>query len=595
MEALKNRSEIDESLKWDLSRIFKSEDEYNTKLNEMIKLSDELVKFKGNIKNSEDLLNSIKIYEKIMEAQNLTSNYASLSYSVDLTDEESRIRIQKFDNIENNLMEKISFYENEILSLDVEIIEETINSSDKYKMYLKTILKNKEHILSEKEEKVIATLAPSIAGPYKTYEDSKASDMTFDDFVVGDKTYANSFVLYENFYCYDTNEEVRRKAYESFSKGLDRYKNTFASVYINHVTNEKQIATLRGFDSVIDYLLFNQGVDRKLYDRQIDLMTEKLAPHMRKYAKLIKKFYNIDKMTFADLKVPIDAEFVPKITIEESKDYVKDALSVMGEEYLDVAMSSYSNRWIDFANNIGKSTGGFCASPYKCDSFILLSFTEQLNEVYTLVHEIGHGVHFHNAQANNSVLEEEPSLYFIESPSTINELLLSNSLLKKATDDRFKRFVYAAQIGNTYYHNCVTHLLEAAYQREVYRLVDAGEPLTEKTLTKITKEVHEKFWADAVEIDDYAALTWMRQPHYYMGLYSYTYSAGLSIATEVAKRIMKDGKVAADAWIDALCKGGSLEIIDLCKVAGVDITKEDFILNTIDYIGDIIDKIEELM
>ena len=342
-------------------------------------------------------------------------------------------------------------------------------------------------------------------------------------------------------------------------------------------------------------MLFEQDVDRKLYDRQIDLMTKNLAPHMQKYAKSIQKFYKLDKLTYADLKLSIDSEYVPKITIEESKDYIVDALSVMGDEYLDIAMNAYKDRWVDFANNTGKSTGGFCSSPYKKGSYILLSFTEQLNEVYTLAHEIGHGVHFYFAQKNNSILVEEPSLYFIEAPSTINELLISDNLLSKANDDRFKRFVYAAQVGNTYYHNCVTHLLEAAYQREVYLLLDRNEALTEKVLTNIMQNVLEEFWGDAVEIDKYAGLTWMRQPHYYLGLYSYTYSAGLSVATEVAKRIREEGILASKDWIKALSSGGTLNVVELCKVAGVDIEKDDFILNTIDYIGDLISKIENLI
>ena len=595
MEQLKKRSEVSNDLKWDLTRLFKTEEDYEKEIEKVKKLSDKLKSFENNINNTKDLIASLDIYEEIVEGLSLTGNYSSLAYSVDMTDETAKLRVQKYNNFMNSLSTKISFYENEILKLDESVINETIDSTEDYKEYLRRLLNKKAHMLSTKEENVIAALTPAINAPYGTYEDSKLADMAFEDFIVNDRNYANSFVLYENFHCYDTNTEVRRNAYKSFSEGLDKYKNTFAALYTTHVMIEKQIATLRGFDNVIDYLLSEQNIKREYYDRQIDLMMEYLAPHMRKYAKLIQKFYGIDKMTFADLKVPIDAEFVPKITKDESEEYVKDALSVMGEEYLKIAMKAYSDHWIDFANNVGKSTGGFCSSPYKKGSYILLSFTEQLNEVYTLVHEIGHGVHFHYAQENNKMLQEEPSLFFIESPSTINELLLSDNLLTKAKDDRFKRFVYAAQIGNTYFHNCVTHLLEAAYQREVYKLVDKGEPVTEKVLTDITKKVFEKFWGDAVEIDDFAGLTWMRQPHYYMGLYSYTYSAGLSVATEVAKKIREEGKIASDKWIEALKKGGSLDVEDLCKVAGVDISKDDFIMNTINYIGSVIDKIEELM
>lgn len=594
MEKLKLRSEVEENLKWDLTRIFKTENDYEKILEEIKSNVDKFINYKNNINNEDDLIKALDLYEVISEQLSLASNYVYLDYSVDLTNEVAKIRDQKFSKLLNEFTTKISFFETEILNLKEEVIKEAIKNTDKYSYYLEKLLNKKEHLLSQAEENVLATLSLALDAPFKIYDDSKMADMVFDSFEVDGKKYENSFVLYENFYAYDTNTEVRRKGYESFSKGLEKYKNTFAGLYITHVNTEKQIATLRGFDSVIDYLLFEQGSSRDLYDRQIDLMMEKLSPVMRKYARLVKKFYNLENMTFADLKVQIDADYNKDITVEETKSYVKDALSVMGEEYLKVAMSAYEDRWIDFANNVGKSTGGFCSSPYKHGSYILLSFTEKLNEVFTLVHEIGHGVHFHFAQNSNSILEEEPSLYFIESPSTINELLLSNSLLNKAKTDRDKRFVYAAQISNTYFHNCVTHLLEAAYQREVYKKVDNKEPLTENILTEIKKDVLKKFWKDDVEIDDYAALTWMRQPHYYMGLYSYTYSAGLSIATEVARRIEVDSS-ESEKWINTLAKGGSMNVIDLVKNSGVDITKDDFILNTIDYIDSIVNNIEKLI
>lgn len=169
---------------------------------------------------------------------------------------------------------------------------------------------------------------------------------------------------------------------------------------------------MRGFSSVFDYLLLDQKVTKEMYHRQIDLIMKELAPYMQKYAALSKKIYHLDKITFADLKIPVDKEIVPRITIEESKKYVREALSVLGEEYVDLIMSSYEERWVDFAQNIGKSTGGFCATPYGKHSFILLSWTGLLSEVFTLVHELGHAGHFTLNQRENSYLNQEPSLYF---------------------------------------------------------------------------------------------------------------------------------------------------------------------------------------
>jgi oligoendopeptidase F len=212
-------------------------------------------------------------------------------------------------------------------------------------------------------------------------------------------------------------------------------------------------------------------------------------------------------------------------------------------------------------------------------------------DVFTLAHELGHAGHFRLCNGAQSIFDTNVSSYFIESPSTMNELLMANYLIKTNPDKRFRRWVLSCMISNTYYHNFVTHLLEAAYQREVYKIVDAGGSVHAELLSQIMRDTLQKFWGDAVEINEGAELTWMRQPHYYMGLYSYTYSAGLTIATEVSRRIEKEGQPAVDDWKKVLTAGSTLDPEHLAKLAGVDITTDAALLDTIDYIGGIIDEI----
>ncbi|MGV8981046.1 M3 family metallopeptidase, partial [Clostridium sp.] len=339
---------------------------------------------------------------------------------------------------------------------------------------------------------------------------------------------------------------------------------------------------------------FSQKVDRQLYNRQIDLIMEKLAPHMRKYAKLLAKIHKIDEMTFADLKVSVDPGYEPNITVEGSKKYIEGALSILGEDYLTMIKRAYDERWIDFAQNKGKSTGAFCASPYGSHSFILISWTGKMAEVFTLAHELGHAGHFNLCNESQNIFDTEVSTYFVESPSTMNEMLMANYLMKVNDEPRFKRWVLSSMIGHTYYHNFVTHLLEAAYQREVYNIIDNGGSVQATKLNEIKKGVLEKFWGEDVKINDGAELTWMRQPHYYMGLYPYTYSAGLTIATEVSKRILSEGKPAIEDWRAVLKAGSTKTPVELAKMAGVDITTEKPLLDTIEHIGNIIDEIIKL-
>jgi oligoendopeptidase F len=427
------------------------------------------------------------------------------------------------------------------------------------------------------------------------YNQTKLADMKFGDVEVDGKKYPLGYATFEDDYESIRDTRLRRAASKAFYSKLREYMNTTAAEYGAHVNTEKTLSEIKHFDSVFDYLLFGQKVTREMYDRQIDIIMEKLAPHMRKYARLLKKANGLDKMTYADLKIALDPDYDPHVTIEESKKYILDGLSIMGEDYAEMLKRAYEERWIDFAQNEGKSTGGFCESPYRRGSYILLTWNERMSDVFTLAHELGHAGHFNYAGAAQHMFDTNVSNYVVEAPSTINELLMAEYLKTQNKDDkRFRRWVLASQISNTYYHNFVTHLLEAAYQREVYKLVDKHEAVPAEVLNNIYRDVLKKFWGDEVELTENCELTWMRQPHYYMGLYSYSYSASLTIATQVMKRILKEGQSAVDDWKKTLAAGAVPTPAEFAKMAGVDVTTDAALLDTIEYIGSIIDEIEEL-
>lgn len=592
---LKKREDVDQSLTWDLSAIFKTEEEFNSSVKEAQKLTEEVEReYKGRLNSAATINQCLNKMKELLQIINLTSAYAYLAVAVDQRNTENQARQMKLTNILSNLNSRLSFIKSEIIEASEDVINEAIEQSKENQNYLKDIIRTKQHSLHPEAERVLSALSGTLNSPYSIYNRVKLADMDFGTFTVDGKEYPLSFVLFENEWEYEKNHEIRRAAFRAFSNKLREYQHTIAAAYQVQVQKEKTLATLRGFDSVIDSLLFPQKVDRELYDRQIDIIMEKLAPHMRKYAKLLQKIHNIDEMTFADLKLVIDPDFEPAITVEESKKYVEGALSVLGQDYLEMVKRAYNERWIDFVQNKGKSTGAFCSSPYGTHPFILISWTKRMREVFVLSHELGHAGHFYLAHQNQNISDTRPSQYFIESPSTMNEMLMANYLMKNSEDLRFKRWVLSSMISRTYYHNFVTHLLEAAYQREVYRIIDEGGSVQASKLSALKKDVLEKFWGDAVKIIDGAELTWMRQPHYYMGLYPYTYSAGLTIATEVSRRILSEGQPALDDWKEVLKSGGTKTPVELAKMAGVDITTEKPLLNTIEHIGNIIDEIIKL-
>lgn len=588
------RQEVDERLTWDLSDLYKNEEDFEADVAKLKNMVNQIQRFEKQLTTATIISECVSEYRKIDELETKLFYYSDLAVSVDYYNSFNQDRNAKTYRLVAESESKMSFIESEILELDESIVNEAIELDSMNKGYFESLLRKKKHRLDANVEKVLTTMAPILNVPYEVYNNSKLADMKFDSFKVGDKTYPLGYSLFEDNYEYEPDTSIRRKAFEEFSKKIRQYENVTATAYNAQVQQEKILSDLRGYNDVFESLLDGQRVTRELYDRQIDLITEKLAPHMRKYAKLIQKIYNLDEMTFADLKLPLDKDYDPKVTIEDSKEYVEKGLAILGDEYVDMIKTAYRDRWVDFAQNQGKSTGGFCASPYNGHSYILMSWNGKMSDVFTLAHELGHAGHFRLCNGCQSIFDTNVSSYFVEAPSTMNELLMGHYMLKTSDDKRFRRWVLSSMISNTYYHNFVTHLLEAAYQREVYRMVDNGSSVTADILSGIMKDTLTKFWGDDVVINDDAALTWMRQPHYYMGAYSYTYSAGLTIATQVCKRIENEGECAIEDWKNVLRAGSTKTPVELAKMAGVDITTDAPLIDTINTIGDMIDEICEL-
>ena len=597
-DKLPQRSAIPVELTWNLADLFPDEAAYATALQDLAGQADKLEQaWRGRIAGTADpsqVLAAIRELERYEVSLSRAGNYAYLAFAVDMADEAGAARNQQFEALAADLDSRLSFLSSELMAVSGTVLDEAARLDPAYAAYIDDIRRRQKHRLEPESEKVLAALAPALQLPLTVYEQTKHADMDFGTFPANGRTYPLSYVLFENDYSLESNAGIRRGAFRAFSAKLAQYQNTVATIYNGEVQKQKIIARLRGFNSVFDYLLDGQKVDRTLYDRQIDIIMTGLAPVMRRYAELLRRAHGLDRMTFADLKIALDPDFDPRVSIEDSRRYISDALSVLGRDYHDLVLRAYPERWVDFARNKGKSTGGFCSTPYDSHAFILLSWTGRLSEVFTLAHELGHAGHFMLANRKHSLFGCETSLYQVEAPSTCHEMLLTGSLLRQNADPRFQRGVLSSMIQNTYYHNFVTHLLEAAFQREVYRRVDQGECLQANDLNAIKRGMLEQFWGDAVELDAGAELTWMRQPHYYMGLYSYTYSAGLTIATEVSRRILQEGEPAVRDWLAALQAGGTVSPVEFAALAGVDITTEQPLRRTIAYIGEIVDRIAAL-
>ena len=593
-EGLPLREEVPVKETWDLKDLFTSDQAFYQTLEQVVQMSlDFNHTYYQKLNNIETIEKALDEYERILIEIDRLYNYPELRLSVDTSNEEAQKVNAKLNTTSGKLAGLLSFVDSEILELPDEIISE-LRSQTKYPHFIKQLQDRKPYQLSADVEKVLATLTPTLRSPFELYGTTKSLDINFESFDYEGVTYPLDYATFENEYEDHPSPEFRRKSFRAFSDALRQYQHTTAATYNMQVQQEKIEADLRGYDSVIDYLLQDQEVTKDMFDRQIDVIMSDLAPVMQKYAKIIQRVHNLDKMRFEDLKISIDPNFEPEISIEESKKYIYGALKVLGDDYVKMLESAYDYRWIDFAQNKGKDTGAYCASPYITHSYVFISWTGKMAETFVLAHELGHAGHFALAQNHQNLLESEASMYFVEAPSTMNEMLMANYLFNSSNNPRFKRWVIGTILSRTYYHNMVTHLLEAAYQREVYSRVDNGESLTAPLLNEIMLNTYKAFFGDTVEMTDGVELTWMRQPHYYMGLYSYTYSAGLTIGTVVSQCIKKEGQPAVDRWLKTLQAGGSQSPIELAQIAGVDITTDAPLKETINYISNLVDELEVL-
>lgn len=587
---LKKRSEFPENELWDLTALYKDRQDFLLAIEKALQDIDLFKRnYEGRLTSVDDFTQALIEIEHIYIQMSHIGTYAFMPQTTDFSDESFAQIAQAGDDFMTKASVALSFFDTALANADLDVLD-TLEKNPYFSAAIRMAKIQKEHLLSPDVEKALANLREVINAPYDIYTKMRAGDFDMDDFEVDGKTYKNSFVSYENFYQNHENAEIREKAFRSFSKGLRKHQNTAAAAYLAKVKSEKLLADMKGYASVFDYLLAEQEVDRSLFDRQIDLIMTEFGPVAQKFLKHVAQVNGLEKMTFADWKLDIDNDLNPEVSIDGAYDLVMKSLAPLGQEYTKEIERYQTERWVDFAANANKDSGGYAADPYKVHPYVLMSWTGRMSDVYTLIHEIGHSGQFIFSDNHQSYFNTHMSTYYVEAPSTFNELMLSDYLEHQFDDPRQKRFALAHRLTDTYFHNFITHLLEAAFQRKVYTLIEEGGTFGAEQLNAMMKEVLTDFWGDAVDIDDDAALTWMRQAHYYMGLYSYTYSAGLVIST-AGYLNLKHNPNGAKEWLDFLKSGGSRTPLDTAMLIGADIATEKPLRDTIQFLSDTVDQI----
>lgn len=591
-----SRAEVPVEQTWNLDDLFVSNTAWEAELSAVDAARDGVVPYQGRFgEGAALLLACLNAVEALQQRFVRVSTYAYLRNAQDGTNPESQSAMARVAALEARLSASIAFVDSEVLQLPDGVLEQYLASEPAlavHRVHLRDLLDLKPHRLGADTERVLASLGEVLNAPYMVYGRSKSNDIQFAPFTdAAGTSYANSINGFESNFETHSDTSVRRAAWQSFSAGLKAYNHTYAATFATEVNKNVVMARLRNYASTEDYLLQPHKVPRTVYTNIVQIIQTELAPHMQRYARLRRRVLGLDKLLYCDIKAPLDAEFNPRVTYDEGCALILDSLAVMGPEYCDFARKAMTQRWVDRSDNIGKSSGAFCASPYGVHPYILITWSDTMRNVFTLAHELGHGGHFGLAMQHQRYVNTRPAMPFVEAPSIMNEMLLAQHILGKSNDPRMRRSVIMQVLG-TFHHNFVTHLLEAELQRQVYALAESGQSITAAVLNQRKGDILTAFWGDTVEIDDGARMTWMRQPHYYMGLYPYTYSVGLVASTAMANLIQAEGPPAVHRWLDVLKAGGTMKPLELMQAAGIDMSTPAPIRDAVAYVGKLIDELE---
>jgi oligoendopeptidase F len=591
-----SRADVPVEATWNLDDLFPSDTAWEAACQAVDGARDAIVGYQGRLADSATtLLACLNAMEALQVQLMRVVMFAHLRNAQDGTHPPHQAAMARVSALHARTAANLAFVDSEILALPDGLLQQFIATEPglaDFRLMLDDLLALRPHRLGAEAERVLAALGEVLGAPSMVYNRSKTSDLQFAPFTDAAGTvHANSFNGFESSFETHADASVRRGAWASFSAGLKAYNQTWAATFATEVNKNVVLARLRGHPSTEACLLQPHKIPQAVYTNILDIIQAELSPHMQRLARLRQRVLGLDQLLYCDIKAPLDADFNPPVTYAEGCQLILDALAPMGPDYVDFARRTMTRRWIDRADNTGKSSGAFCASPYGVHPYILITWSDTMRNVFTLAHELGHGGHFGLAMAHQRAVNTRPAMPFVEAPSIMNEMLLAQHILAQSQDPRMRRAVILQVLG-TYHHNFVTHLLEAELQRQVYALAESGGSITAAVLNERKGQILQRFWGDTVTIDDGARMTWMRQPHYYMGLYPYTYSVGLVASTAMALKVQQEGQPAVQRWLGVLKAGGTRTPLDLLQMAGIDMASPQPIHDAVAHVGRLVDQVE---
>lgn len=595
MTEIKNRSEIEEKYKWDLSVIYKSDKSFNNDIDKVNKLIANVPSIKDSlIRSGKDLCEGIDKIESISRIIEKLYTYVHLKHDEDISNSKSIELLDKIENLNIKFVQSASFYEPVILSLNYEEIEKMYKEYPKlkeYERYLYKMFRYKKHMLSETEEKLINDLSKAYSDNETVFSSLTDSDIDFG--TIKDKDGNEVTLTNTNYSLYVKSEDrrVRHDALYNLYGTYGRYKTSLATLLEGELKKQATFSKLRGFNSSIESSMYRDELTPEVYNAVIESVSNGLEP-LFKYYRIKKEILGVDEMHIYDTYADVISKCNKEYTYEDAKNIIKDTLKVFGDDYINNINKAFDERWIDVMPNTGKRGGAYSSGCYDTYPYILTNFQGGFNDVTTLIHELGHSMHSYYSRNNNPYVNSNYSIVVAEVASTVNELLLAYHIINNTKDLEEKLYVLD-RLMSLFKGTIYRQTMYEEFEKWMYEKVEKEETLTSDVLCDKFYELNKKYYGKDIVIDDVIKYEWGRMPHLYYNFYMYKYVTGLSSACYIVDSILNNKKDAVKNYLRFLTTGGTLPPNEELKITGVDLTKKEVCDNAIKMFSNIVDEFEK--
>ncbi|MCM3077836.1 oligoendopeptidase F [Brevibacillus invocatus] len=596
-KTLPKRSEIAAEDKWRLEDIYPTDAAWEQDVQKAKKLSDELAAKKGTLSQSaQHLLDALTLQDELLKTLDQVYVYARMRRDEDNANSTYQGLTDRATVLSTQVYGSTSYIQPEILDIPTEELESWINQNSglaHYRILLNEITRFKPHTLSSEEEELLANMSELASAPSKIYGMLNNADIKFP--MIKDEN-GEEVELTKGRYTQfmeSKDRRVRKEAFEALYSTYGKFRNTIAAALTSSVKADVFYARTRKYPSALYSALFADNVDVSVYDNLIATIREHL-PLMHRYIALRKKALGVDELHMYDLYVPIVPEVDMKIPYDEAVQTIKEALHPLGDDYGKVLGEGFTNGWIDVHENEGKTSGAYSWGAYTTHPFVLMNYQDNVNNMFTLAHEMGHALHSYYSNKNQPYTYADYKIFVAEVASTLNEALLMDHLLKTTTDKQKRMYLinyYLEQFRGTVFRQTMF----AEFEKIIHAKEEEGEPLTADRLNELYRELNVAYHGPEMVIDKEIDLEWERIPHFYRHFYVYKYATGFSAATSLSKQILEEGEPAVNRYLQFL-KGGSSDYpLNLLKGAGVDMTSPEPIREALAVFKELLEEMEQLI